>query len=858
MAQIINFHGYIGNPFFDDTDDYDAGDGIDIDDDYETRDFPQFPVLNAHLDTLAMHYENSDSLTDNDLAALNFAAAVTCEMQFSSTGSSSSTGFVDNALTEKFDYHNAQYYYEEGDFYARLKRNMIHRQPAQLSIWRSYRGGHSIVCDGYNTDDYYHLNMGWATTDSTFWFYLPDSLPNNYESIVGGVLDITVQSLEFRSVASGNWYDPDVWEVYNDGSWIPASTLPNSFSQTITIRDGNEITISQNTRADEIIIDLGGQLNITENAILYLDNGSGDDLEVFGIVTKSGSITRMNSATISIKDGGIYRHNSDADVSTAIWEIGSTCKIIGVGESTSYLTLGNVNQEFHNFVWDCPDQPRNVGFLGELTQINGDFQLFDSNNKDVRLVYDYNREIIVEGNLEILGGVLELTNGDGDCDLFCYGDLSLSGGIVRLKSGSSGSVWAYGVLICRGNYVQTGGEISQDGTGNGEGRLRFEGADGSYFSHTGGTFDPENIAVRSTEGLRYLTLQTDMNIGTNLFTVFGTLDFSIYSVVGSGDFDLRSAGVLKTGNALGLNGSIQVTGTMTLDPGADYEYNGTSPQVTGSYLPVEITDGLKINNSNGVTLSQNTTISDGNSGLELISGNLIVPSGSLLTFAADGSWNYGGESSFISGSAAKTRNSTAGFLFPIGKDTLYAPLQIFPESANETTFRAEYFAEAFFDTSTCEDSLGNISSVEYWTLDRTSGITDAKVRLYWNDHSFGTFPDSLVVAKWSDSLWVNRGQFEIDLVDKWITSEPVSEFSPFTFGQILTEISRPEHVLISVIESMVTIQWNEVPGTNSYKVYSSENPYSETWDLEQAGIVDTIWSESISGLKKFYYVTSNK
>ena len=858
MCQIINFHEYIGTPFFDDDDDYDAGDGIDIDDDHDTRDFPSFPELNDYLDTLATRYENGDSLTDNDIAALNFAGAVTCEMQFSSTGSGSSTGFVDNALTEKFDYLYAQYFYEEtSDFYEKLKQNMIHRKPAQLSIWRSYRGGHSIVCDGYNTDDYYHLNMGWATTDSTFWFYLPDSLPNNYESIVGAVLDITPQSLEFRSVTSGNWYDPDVWEVYENGSWIPATSLPTSFSQTITIRDGDEVTVSQNVRADEIIVNSGGQLNIAENMILYLNNGAGTDLEVYGIIKKSGSITRSSGATISIKDGGIYRHNTDLSVSTATWESDSTCEIIGVGEGTSYLTLENVDQEFYHFAWNCPSQARNVGFLGNLTHLNGDFQIIDSNQKDVRLVHDYNTEIIVEGNIEISGGVLELTNGDGDCDLFCYGDFNLSDGIVRLKSGSSGSVWACGVLICHGNYIQTGGEISQDGTGNGEGRLRFEGAEGSYFSHSGGTFDPENIAVRSTEDSRYLTLQTDINIGSNLFTVFGTLDCENYSIIGSGEFDLRSSGVFKTSNQNGINGSVQVSGTKTFNADADYEFSGNYAQITGTYLPTEITDGLFIENSTGVTLSQNTTISSGNSGLNLIDGKLFTTDSTLFTFAPDGDWTATSDSSFISGPVKKISNSTDSFKFPTGKDSIFAPLEIIPESSSEATFQAEYFSETFGDLTTCNDSLTNISSVEYWNLDRISGNADAKVRLYWNEYSFEEIPDSLVVCRWNDSCWENAGQYEIDFENWWITSETVSEFCPFTFGEILLEIPRPENVQISVSDSVVTIQWNEVPEATSYKIYSSENPYSEVWDLEQSGITDTIWSESISGLKKFYYVTGN-
>ena len=91
------------------------------------------------------------------------------------------------------------------------------------------------------------------------------------------------------------------------------------------------------------------------------------------------------------------------------------------------------------------------------------------------------------------------------------------------------------------------------------------------------------------------------------------------------------------------------------------------------------------------------------------------------------------------------------------------------------------------------------------------------------------------------------------LENQCITSEIVSEFSPFTFGAILIDPPQPEtpgNVQISIIDSTVNIEWTEVSGVSFYSIYSSENPYSETWNLEQTGIIDTTWSDSILNLKK--------
>ena len=193
MAQIVNFHRFIGNPLitFDDSDDYYAGGGIDIDDDHVARDFPSFPELNGYLLDLWNHYEFEVELSDEDKAALSFACGITVEMLYSSSGSSASTSAVGYTLRNKFDFDDAFYYSMSGSFYEQLQTDMIEMRPAQLSIYNSEQQiGHSIVCDGYNTDGYFHLNMGWGISNETSWYLLPSEIPDGYSIVSGGVLEI--------------------------------------------------------------------------------------------------------------------------------------------------------------------------------------------------------------------------------------------------------------------------------------------------------------------------------------------------------------------------------------------------------------------------------------------------------------------------------------------------------------------------------------------------------------------------------------------------------------------------------------------------------------------------------------------
>ncbi len=716
-------------------------------------------------------------------------------------------------------------------------------------------------------------SLGESTDFDIYVVAEDDAVPPNLQDTVSRIDANTL--LNYRTQRTGFWSNHSSWERYNGTSWINADNPPTFLDNTISILSSHTLTLSDTTKIDQMTIEANAQLTVAENGYFTVNNGSGIDLSVFGILRKEGNgiITRLDDPVIEFTSGSKFElAGTNRYIIVADWNENSTCEIngeIGGDMSATYHT----DQAFGNFVWNCPTQTDNVYFSGALDDINGDFQLIDTNGYEFRLTGTAGDDpaVYIEGNATISGGILNLTSGDNNI-----------------------------FFICDSNFVQTGGEIKATGTGSGN--LRFGPMTGSgyegTFTHSGGTFTPDDIRIRESYAL---TLNSNMNIGTAPFTingdlicgnydiegtglvtlgnsgqialtsdldldeagfvVDGILECGIYTISGDSTFTINSSGIIRTGHTQGLNGTILLNGTKTFNPNADYEFNGTSPQVTGSYLPPEISDGLWIINPTGVSLSDSTMISGGNTGLVLRDGKLITSSENTLTFATDGGWTEASDSSFISGPVIKIRSSTTGFLFPLGKDDIYAPLQIFPESADETIFQAEYFDESYSDTSTCEDSLGEISTVEYWTLDRLEGIADAKVRLYWGDHSFGTIPDSLVVARWDSTLWVDAGQYEIDLTDQWITSETVEEFSPFTFGAIQTGTPQPPdtpaNVQITIARTEVTISWDEVTAATSYSVYSSDDPYAETFDLEQAGITELNWTGTISDDLKFYRVTSS-
>lgn len=701
-----------------------------------------------------------------------------------------------------------------------------------------------------------------------------DAVPPNTQSSVTKIDASTL--LNYRTKSSGDWFARGIWERYNGNEWIDADSSPTSADNTITIQNSHIVTLADTVTIDQVTIEANGQLTVMENGYLIINNGSGIDMNVFGTLRKEGNgvIARLNTPTTVFNEGSKFElAGTNKYIIVANWDRNSTCEISGEigGDMTSTY---HTDQSFGNFVWNCPNQTSNVYFSGALDDIKGNFQLIDTNGYEFRLTGTVGDDptVYVEGNVEISGGILNLTSGDNNI-----------------------------YFVCDSNYVQTGGEIKATGTGSGN--LRFGPLSGSgysgTFTHSGGIFNPDNIQVRSSYTL---TLNSDMNIDDAPFTVYGTLicgtyrvygtadfkigstgyltltdnmdvdntpiildgtiDFGTYTLTGDSTFTIGSTGVIKTAHTNGLDGSINFADSLCyLNADADYEFNGTAPQITGNLLPTNITDGLIINNSAGVTLSRNTTISGGKTGLKLLSGNLIVPEDSLFTFGIDGGWSEANENSFISGAVAKIRNSTSIFTFPIGRDSVYRRLSIIPSSSEETTFKAEYFHEPYSDTSTCEEGFGNISTTEYWTLDRTDGIAAAKVRLYWGDDSFSQLPDSLRVARWDSVRWVNAGQFEINTEDKWITSNEVSEFCPFTFGSPVEENqppNPPENVNIEVIADGDSIRISWTNEGYQYKIYSDTDPYGSFGTLETT-VSDTgeATLEISDAIKKFYRVTAN-
>lgn len=124
------------------------------------------------------HY-NYDVMLDqlswynHEVANLIFNCATSVNMMYAPSGSGAYSTDVPDAMKQYFGYSsNAQYIskysYNNTSWRNALKNELDAGRPLYYSGF-SDEGGHAFVCDGYNTDNYFHFNFGWGGSSDGYY-----------------------------------------------------------------------------------------------------------------------------------------------------------------------------------------------------------------------------------------------------------------------------------------------------------------------------------------------------------------------------------------------------------------------------------------------------------------------------------------------------------------------------------------------------------------------------------------------------------------------------------------------------------------------------------------------------------------
>lgn len=148
-----------------------------------------FSACNFRWDLMADCYQFNGTVTesDNAVAELMKAAGYSVSMNYSPRASGAMSINIAPALGEYFKYDRSLQYLMR-DYYGLMEwENIIYKSLSEdgpvIYDGQSNDGGHSFICDGYDSDGYFHFNWGWGGM-SDGWFRL-DALDPLHQGIGG-------------------------------------------------------------------------------------------------------------------------------------------------------------------------------------------------------------------------------------------------------------------------------------------------------------------------------------------------------------------------------------------------------------------------------------------------------------------------------------------------------------------------------------------------------------------------------------------------------------------------------------------------------------------------------------------------
>ena len=119
--------------------------------------------------------QNSTATEINAIATLMYHCGVSVDMDYdigSNGGSGAVTAYAANALVNYFNYKTTATHYDKSDFSANDWIALLHSElDASKPIQYHGRGtgGHSFVCDGYDSNNNFHFNWGWSGSNDGFY-----------------------------------------------------------------------------------------------------------------------------------------------------------------------------------------------------------------------------------------------------------------------------------------------------------------------------------------------------------------------------------------------------------------------------------------------------------------------------------------------------------------------------------------------------------------------------------------------------------------------------------------------------------------------------------------------------------------
>jgi hypothetical protein len=559
------------------------------------------------------------------------------------------------------------------------------------------------------------------------------------------------------------------WKTARDGT----GTSPSGFT---TAGDVFVIQGSGNGGTTPHAMTLAGILTIgssVNNTKLQIENGAS--------LTATAALTFGTAGQFQIDNGGTYNHNSGGALGTALF-----AGTESFGASSNFVIGGSVSP----------------GTGPSTTSFTGSFGNFTFSTTSATTMQCNDVFPNVAGNFTKSSATAEFrmaagTAGNGGFSI--GGDFNLSAGIF-----SFGNSTVAPNLTISGNFNMTGGTFQTACTTNpSTNTVTFNKSGVQTFTKSSGT-----ITAASSSG-RHIAFVVQsgstLDMGTNILNCAGSTNL---------DFTVNSGGTVRLGDPGGVvlqgtsatTGNIQTSSTSvrSFSTGGNYEFTGTSAQITGTGFPATV-NNLTINNSNGVALSGSTAV---NGTLALTSGTF---ASNGFTLTANGSVTR--STGYVDGTLTRAvgTGGTPTVDFYVGTGARYTPVSV----AFTSTITGGGMLTANSTGSEHSDignsGIDNTKDINRFYTVTNSGITPTNygITLNWDplDVDGGANTANFVVKK-KDGSWTaptSTGQTSTSIQATGLTS-----FSDFAVGEVSVPVSAAP-----TVTSPIIVGATSVSGTSS-------------------------------------------
>ena len=508
-------------------------------------------------------------------------------------------------------------------------------------------------------------------------------------------------------------------------------------------------------------------------------NGSGTNPNNFTTANQIFNIQNAQSATLGgtwtisgagskllIKTGGTFTTGANNPTLTLDMESGGTY----IMSNTTYSNLA-----FGSLDNNSTFQLNNTsGFRATLTYPNLTLNFSGAINPGAT-------NVTVNGNLTMNNGAEFRGTTTGTPTHTVGGNVVINSGGIWTTSNGAGTP-TYNIS----GTIQNSGSIAASAS-NGTSAINLNGS--NSVTVTWGTKSGNNHNV-TIAGTKTVTFGDNFAIATGTLTVNGTLNCGTTTISGAGTFTLASGGTLGIGSTAGITssgatGNVQTT-TRNFNTGANYTYNGSAAQATGSGLPATV-NNLTVNNSGGaVTLTNGVTVSGV---LTLTSGLLTTGANTVIANSnATGAVSGGSSTAYVDGNLRRSIAAGANsYSFPIGTSTAYAPVTI--------DFTSGTVAGTLTGSTTNGDhpNIGSSTFIStstvnrHWTFTVNSGLTTANYNATFNwpasgDTDGGFAFASAACGEYSGGSWNYPTMGATTATSAQITG--TSGFSDFQVGNL--------------------------------------------------------------------------